>query len=230
MELLWCPVSRGQRASEQESSLHSDRALTCWPVLWHWGKVPSLLVQTQPALILFKQGHRGRQKACGQGGRNKGCLGFHVDSGLLKLSGWYTSSVRLVALGILAASPWWPFIVNPSEASEALGLGKSDEAGGEAPGRGKAEVGWAGGWGSLQPPAYLHMLLLLLLSRFSRVRLSVTPLTAAHQAPPTLGFSRQEHWSGLPFPSPMHESEKWKWRCSVHMLHGPRTWPQLLPL
>ena len=35
---------------------------------------------------------------------------------------------------------------------------------------------------------------------------------AAHQAPPSLGFSRQEHWSGLPFPSPMHESEKWKWR------------------
>ena len=32
---------------------------------------------------------------------------------------------------------------------------------------------------------------------------------AAHQAPPSLGFSRQEHWSGLPFPSPMHETEKW---------------------
>ena len=31
---------------------------------------------------------------------------------------------------------------------------------------------------------------------------------AAHQAPPSLGFSRQEHWSGLPFPSPRHESEK----------------------
>ena len=31
--------------------------------------------------------------------------------------------------------------------------------------------------------------------------------TAAHQAPPSLGFSRREHWSGLPFPSPMHESE-----------------------
>ena len=30
-----------------------------------------------------------------------------------------------------------------------------------------------------------------------------------------MGFSRQEHWSGLPWPSPMHESEKWKWRCSV---------------
>ena len=37
----------------------------------------------------------------------------------------------------------------------------------------------------------------------------------AHQAPPPLGFSRQEHWSGLPFPSPMHESEKWKGSRSV---------------
>ena len=50
--------------------------------------------------------------------------------------------------------------------------------------------------------------LLLLLSRFSRVRLCVTPEMAAHQAPLSLGFSRQEHWSGLPFPSPMRESEK----------------------
>ena len=50
-------------------------------------------------------------------------------------------------------------------------------------------------------------MLLLLLSRFSHVRLCVTPYTAAHQAPPSLGFSRREHWSGLPFPSPMHESE-----------------------
>ena len=32
---------------------------------------------------------------------------------------------------------------------------------------------------------------------------------------PSLEFSRQEHWSGLPFPSPMHESEKWQWRRSV---------------
>ena len=36
----------------------------------------------------------------------------------------------------------------------------------------------------------------------------VTPYMAAHQAPPSLGFSRQEHWSGLPFPSPMRESEQ----------------------
>jgi len=34
------------------------------------------------------------------------------------------------------------------------------------------------------------------------------PIDGAHQAPQSLGFSRQEHWSGLPFPSPMHESEK----------------------
>ena len=44
-------------------------------------------------------------------------------------------------------------------------------------------------------------LLLLLLSRFSRVQLCEAPQTAAHQAPPSLGFSRQEHQSGLPFPS-----------------------------
>ena len=56
---------------------------------------------------------------------------------------------------------------------------------------------------------------LLLLSRFSRVRLCATPQMAAYQGPPSLGFSRQEHWSRLPFPSPMHESEEWKCSHSV---------------
>ena len=51
-------------------------------------------------------------------------------------------------------------------------------------------------------------MLLLLLSHFSPVRLCATPQTASYRAPLSLGFSRQEHWSGLPFPSPMHESEK----------------------
>ena len=37
---------------------------------------------------------------------------------------------------------------------------------------------------------------------FSRVRLFATPWTVAHQAPPSMDFSRQEYWSGLPFPSP----------------------------
>ena len=58
---------------------------------------------------------------------------------------------------------------------------------------------------------FIHsLLLLLLLSHFSRVRLCVTPQTSAHRALLPLGFSRQEHWSGLPFPSLMHESEKMK--------------------
>ena len=47
----------------------------------------------------------------------------------------------------------------------------------------------------------------------SRVRLFVTLLTIAHQAPPSMGFSRQEHWSGLPFPSP---GDSW-----------PRDWTQV---
>ena len=54
----------------------------------------------------------------------------------------------------------------------------------------------------------MSLLLLLLLSRCSRVRLCVTPQKAAHQAPLSLGFSRQEYWSGVQFPSPMHGSEK----------------------
>ena len=64
----------------------------------------------------------------------------------------------------------------------------------EHPGRG------AGGAG-------INYMLLLLLSQFSRVRLCVTPSTAARQAPPSLGFYRQEHWSGVPLTSPMRESE-----------------------
>ena len=35
----------------------------------------------------------------------------------------------------------------------------------------------------------------------SRVRLLATPWTVAHQAPPSMGFSRQEYWSGVPLPS-----------------------------
>ena len=46
------------------------------------------------------------------------------------------------------------------------------------------------------------LLLLLLLSPFSRVRLLATPWTGAYQAPPSMGFSRQEYWSGVPLPSP----------------------------
>ena len=48
----------------------------------------------------------------------------------------------------------------------------------------------------------VSLLLLLLLSRFSHVRLLATPWTAAHQAPLSMEFSRQEYWSGVPLPSP----------------------------
>ena len=49
----------------------------------------------------------------------------------------------------------------------------------------------------------------------SRVWHLATPWTAAYQAPPSMGFSRQEYWSGVPLPSPIHKSEKWKWSYSV---------------
>ena len=68
------------------------------------------------------------------------------------------------------------------------------------------------------------LLLLLLLSCFSGVWLCVTPWTAAYQASPSMGFSRQEQWNGLPFPSPMHESGKWKKSLSrVWLLTTPWT-------
>ena len=43
---------------------------------------------------------------------------------------------------------------------------------------------------------------MLCVKSLSRVRLFVTPWTVARQAPLSMGFSRQEYWSGLPFPSP----------------------------
>ena len=50
----------------------------------------------------------------------------------------------------------------------------------------------------------LGIVLLLLLSHFSRVWPSATLWTAAFQAPPSMGFSRQRYWSGVPLPSPRH--------------------------
>jgi len=43
---------------------------------------------------------------------------------------------------------------------------------------------------------------ILVVKSLSHVRLFVTLWTVAHQAPPSMGFSRQEYWNGLPFPSP----------------------------
>ena len=68
-------------------------------------------------------------------------------------------------------------------------------------------------WSGLPFPSPTHA---CILSRFSRVRLYATLWAAAHQAPLSLGFSRQEHWSGLLLPSPtcyLDASKKWKHPC-----------------
>ena len=49
---------------------------------------------------------------------------------------------------------------------------------------------------------YSIVIVIVIMKSFSHVRLFVTPWTVAYQAPPSMGFSRQEYWSGLPFPSP----------------------------
>ena len=55
----------------------------------------------------------------------------------------------------------------------------------------------------------------------SRVQLFATPWTVAHQAPPSMGFSRQEYWSGLPFPSPGESSKPKDW-TQVACIAGSR--------
>ena len=49
---------------------------------------------------------------------------------------------------------------------------------------------------------YISKIILVKVKSLSRVQLFVTPWTVAHQAPPSMAFSRKEYWSGLPFPSP----------------------------
>ena len=63
------------------------------------------------------------------------------------------------------------------------------------------------------------LLLLLLLSRFSCVRLCATPWTAAYQVPLSMGFSRQEYWSGLPLPSPVTA----QWYTNSTYCYGGKT-------
>ena len=67
---------------------------------------------------------------------------------------------------------------------------------------------------------------LLLLSHFS-VRLCATPEMAAHQAPLSMGFFRQEYWSGLPFPSPMGREEHCKKISLACVRSAHRVWATL---
>ena len=57
---------------------------------------------------------------------------------------------------------------------------------------------------------YCFLLQCMKVKPLSRVLLSATPWTAAHQAPPSMGFSRQEYWSGVPLPSPTYPIKKCK--------------------
>jgi len=57
-------------------------------------------------------------------------------------------------------------------------------------------------WERQMSPLELHRKWKVKGKSLSRVRLSATPWTAAYQAPPSMGFSRQEYWSGVPLPSP----------------------------
>ena len=53
----------------------------------------------------------------------------------------------------------------------------------------------------------------------NRVQLFATPWTVARQAPLSMGFSRQEHWSGLPFPSPGDQGIKWSSHLHLQLAH-----------
>ena len=74
----------------------------------------------------------------------------------------------------------------------------------------------------------VRWLLLLLLSRFSRVQLCATPWTAAYQAPPSMGFSRQRYWSGLPLPSPVRWLAIYR-RSEALVQNSLYLWKQRMP-
>ena len=67
--------------------------------------------------------------------------------------------------------------------------------------------------GTANPPTYP------VLSHFGRVQVFATPWTVAHKVPLSMGFSRQEYWSGLPFPSPGDLPDPGIEATSLSLLH-----------
>ena len=102
---------------------------------------------------------------------------------------WFTDLVRTSCFQAVVSDSWW----SQRRRNSRIMQTRSDE------GRNPCLVpDIAGKTFSFSPLSVI--LLLLLLSRFSRVRLLVTPWTAAYQAPPSMGFSRRGYWSGVPVP------------------------------
>ena len=67
--------------------------------------------------------------------------------------------------------------------------------------------------------AFLVITVVSEVKSLSRVRLFATPWTVAYQAPPSMGFSRQEYWSGLPFVTPGDPLTQGLNLCLLHRLH-----------
>ena len=105
----------------------------------------------------------------------------------------------------LFATPWTvahqvPLSMEFSRQEHWSGLPSTSPGDLPDPGIKPVSLALAGEFLTIVPPGKPNTYLLL--SCFSRVRLCATPETAAHQALPSLGFSRQEYWHALPFPSP----------------------------
>ena len=83
---------------------------------------------------------------------------------------------------------------------------------------------------SLSIDWFINRFILLLLSHFSHVQLFVTPWTVVHQAPLSMGFSRQEYWSGLPCSPPGDLPDPGIEPVSLCLLHWQAGSIQLAPL
>ena len=80
-------------------------------------------------------------------------------------------------------------------------------------------------WATCKYTETLLWLLLLLLSQsLQSCPTLCDPIDGSPPDSPVPGILQAKHWSVLPFPSPMHESEKWKWSCSIVVRPSATPW------